>query len=120
VPTLIAKAITAEAGLDVPVLVRSADELAAVARANPFHADPKTLHVAFLSTKPTAAQVAALDLRRSPPDEFVVRGREIYLRLPSGVARTRLTNAYFDAKLETVSTLRGMATIEKLLALCRA
>jgi uncharacterized protein (DUF1697 family) len=122
VPRLIAQAIAAQAGLEVPVLVRGAEELAAVVRANPFHegdVDPKTLHVAFLSTEPTPAQVAALDPRRSPPDEFVVRGREIYLRLPNGVARTRLTNAYFDGKLETVSTLRGVGTIEKLLALCR-
>jgi uncharacterized protein (DUF1697 family) len=123
VPRLIEQAILAEAGLDVPVLVRSAKELATVARTNPFQgppADPKSLHVAFLARIPTAAQVATLDPQRSPPDEFVVAGREIYLRLPFGVARTRLTNAYFDSKLGTVSTLRGIGTIEKLLELCRA
>jgi uncharacterized protein (DUF1697 family) len=122
VPKLIAQAIAAGAGLAVPVIVRSAQELAGVARANPFHgthADPKTLHVALLAAAPTTAQVAALDARRSPPDEFLVRGGEIYLHLPNGVARTRLTNAYFDAKLGTVSTLRGVGTVDKLLALCQ-
>jgi uncharacterized protein (DUF1697 family) len=121
VPAAVRAAIRAEVGLEVPVIVRTADELAAVARGNPFldaGADPKTLHVAFLAEAPAPARVAALDPRRSPPDEFVVRGREIYLRLPNGVGRTRLTNAYFDSQLDTVSTLRNVNTVQKLVELC--
>ena len=122
VPQAISRAILAGTRLGVPVVIRTAEELAGVARRNPFRktgADPRTLHVAFLADEPSAAQVAALDPRRSSPDEFMVRGREIYLRLPWGVARSRLTNAYFDSGLATVSTLRSMGTVEKLLDLCR-
>jgi len=61
--------------------------------------------------------VAGLDPGRSPPDEFVVRGREIYLRFPGGVARSKLTNAYFDSKLATTSTVRNWRTVLKLLDL---
>jgi uncharacterized protein (DUF1697 family) len=43
-----------------------------------------------------------------------VSGREIYLRCPNGVARTRLTNAYFDAKLATTSTMRNWRTVVKI------
>jgi uncharacterized protein (DUF1697 family) len=39
-----------------------------------------------------------------------VRGREIYLHLPHGVARTKLTNAWFDRALRTKSTLRNWRT----------
>ena len=39
-------------------------------------------------------------------DEYRVIGREIFLRLPSGMARTKLTNAYFDTKLGVTSTAR--------------
>jgi len=123
VPREIGRAILVDAGLEVPVIVRTADELAAVLRANPFRpggADPKRLHVAFLADEPAAARVAALDPGRSPPDEFVVRGREIHLHLPNGAARTRLTNAYFDGKLGTVSTLRNLSTVAKLLELAGA
>jgi uncharacterized protein (DUF1697 family) len=52
-----------------------------------------------------------------PPDEFAVRGREIYLRLPNGVARSRLINAYFDSRLETTSTLRNWRTVLTLVEL---
>ena len=122
VPAAIAAAIRAETGLEVPVIVRTADELAAIGRAHPFrtaNADLKRLHVAFLAEAPAVARIAMLDPNRSPPDEFEVRGREIYLHLRNGVARTRLTNAYFDSKLDTVSTLRGVATVDKLVELCR-
>jgi uncharacterized protein (DUF1697 family) len=100
--------------------VRTADELRAVAQGNPFldeGADADTLHVAFLADRPRSDRVAALDANRSPGDSFVVRGSEIYLRLPNGVARTKLTNAYFDSKLSTISTARNWRTVLKLLEL---
>src|ERR1700675_2539002 len=49
--------ITRDLGLDVRVLVRTHDELAKVARANPFlksGADRARLHVTFLADKPGA------------------------------------------------------------------
>ncbi|HEX9104811.1 MAG TPA: DUF1697 domain-containing protein, partial [Polyangia bacterium] len=91
--------------LRVPVVLRSAAELAAVAARNPFlaaGADADALHVMFLAAQPTAAQARALDPARSPGDELVLVGRDLFLRLPNGVARTRLTNAYIDKTLATV------------------
>ena len=59
--------------------------------------------------------MAGLDAGRSAPDAFAVVGREIYLQLPNGMGRTKLTNAYFDSKLKTVSTARNWRTVLKLL-----
>lgn len=117
VPAAIAGAILARSGYRIPVVMRTAGELEDVASSNPFLAtgqSPDTLHVAFLADKPNAGSVLALDARRSPPDEFVVRGREIFLRLPNGVARSKLTNAYFDSALGTTSTMRNWRTVLKL------
>ncbi|MGH2489002.1 MAG: DUF1697 domain-containing protein, partial [Candidatus Limnocylindria bacterium] len=83
----------------------------------PKEAATSVLHVAFLAAKPRPTKVATLDPNRSPPDEFAVHGREIYLRLPHGVARSKLTNAYFDSKLGTTSTLRNWRTVVKLVEL---
>jgi uncharacterized protein (DUF1697 family) len=74
----------------------------------------------FLADVPTSIRASALDPERSPPDEFVVQGREVFLRLPNGVARSQLTNAYFDSKLGTVSTLRNWRTVLTLLELASA
>jgi uncharacterized protein (DUF1697 family) len=118
----IERRIDEEVGLRVPVVLRSADELAAVVAKNPFvraGADEDQLHVMFLAAKPTAAQARALDPARSPGDEFALVGRDLYLKLPNGVARTKLTNAYFDKALGTVGTARNWRTVLKLVELSR-
>ncbi len=112
--------IQASLNLSVPVVVRSARELRNVVAGNPFikaGADESALHVVFLADKPPKQQVAALDPNRSPGDEFIVKGREIYLRLPNGAGNSKLTNAYFDSKLGAVSTARNWRTVLKLLEL---
>jgi uncharacterized protein (DUF1697 family) len=60
-----------------------------------------------------------LDPTRSAPDAFQVLGQEIYLHLPNGMARTKLTNAYFDSKLSTTCTARNWATVLKLSAMMK-
>ena len=122
VPRLISKAISNGFNLEIPIVMRTAGELAKVAGNNPFlkdGADTKPLSVAFLTDRPTKAAVASLDPGHSPPDEFDVRGREIYLRYPNGVGRTRLTNQYFDSRLKLTSTVRNWRTVLKLVEMAR-
>lgn len=107
-------------GFVVQVVVRSGAELRAVLENNPFlqgGADTKSLHVAFLRERPTERAVAALDPQRSPPDAFAVHGRDVYLHLPNGMARTKLTSAYLDATLGTLSTARNWRTVGAVSAL---
>jgi uncharacterized protein (DUF1697 family) len=121
-PALIEEAIAERFGLDVPIVTRTAAEIDDVVSRNPFlkpGADLKTLHVAFLKDRPAASRVAALEPSRSPPDAFVLRGREIYLRCPNGVARSKLTTQYFDSRLRTISTARNWRTVLKLQEMAR-
>ncbi len=109
-------------GLRVPVVLRTARELAEVVASNPFFArgaNEEALHVAFLAVLPTASAVATLDSLRSPPDEFVVHKREIFVHCPGGLGKTKLTNAYFDRQLKTTSTVRNWRTVKTLLAMTR-
>lgn len=116
-PDLIAAKIAERFGCAVPVVLRSHEELCAVVRGNPFRnagEAEKLLHVAFLAHAPAADLIARLDPLRSPPDRFAVAGREVFLCLPNGMGNTRLTNAWLDSKLSTVSTARNWATVLKL------
>jgi uncharacterized protein (DUF1697 family) len=118
IPVMINAEIKRKYRFDSPILIRSAAEMAAVAAGNPFlsrKCDPKWLHVVFLADTPARAAVAALDPQRSPGDEFVVKGGEIYLHLPNGAGRSKLTNQYFDSTLETVSSGRNWNTVMALL-----
>ena len=124
VPALVETAIAERFGFDAPVVTRTAAEMAAIVRANPYAreaaADPKSVHVGFLRDEPAASAVAALDPDRSPPDTFVVDGREIYFHFPNGLAKSKLTNPWFDSRLDTVSTMRNWRTVITLEEMARA
>lgn len=113
-------ALARELRLEVPVLVRSATELRAARDENPFirRAEPAQLHLAFLAAVPQPANASKLDPQRSPGDRFELRGRHLYLLLPNGVGKSKLTNDYFDRTLATTSTVRNWRTVEKLIELC--
>ena len=105
----------AQLGLDVPVVTQNRLELLKVLARNPWpDRDPALLSVAFLAHPPTAAQIARLEPNRSPPDEFHVDGRVVYLHTPNGLGRTKLTNAWLDTRLATISTVRNWRTIGAL------
>jgi len=121
-PQAITQRISEDFGHRAPVVIRSHEELAAVVRNNPFlkaAETEKALHVAFLADVPAADAVASLDPHRSPPDRFVVSGKDVYLHLVNHAAKTKLTNAWMDSKLSTVSTARNWATVLKLHELTR-
>ena len=115
---VIEKRIEKQFGFRVPVILRNTKQLRAVVARNPFlktAAAPETLHVMFLADKPSQERIKTLDPHRSTPDEFIVQGQEIYLRLPNGAGISKLTNAYFDSKLATISTSRNWRTVNTLL-----
>ncbi len=120
IPALISASILSRFGYRVPVVTRTAGDLQEVVRANPFAQSefkPNWLLVLFLADLPDQALVEALDPNRSPGDEFAVVGREVFVNYPNGVARSKLTNNYFDSRLSTTSTARNWRTVNKLLEL---
>ena len=122
VPEIVTLVIRRRFDIETAVIVRSREELRQVADSNPFDTsgDPRLLHVAFLQDAPGAEAVARLDPERSPPDAFAVRGRNVYLHYPNGVARSKLTNEYLAAQLQTVSTTRNWRTVLTLLEMVDA
>jgi uncharacterized protein (DUF1697 family) len=109
-------------GLSIIVVLRTPAELKSIAKSNPYlprETDLTKLHVVFLKSRPAAKAIAQLDPERSPPDEFTVRGREIYLHLPNGFGRSKLTLDYFERRLGVDATARNWKTVLKLLELAK-
>jgi uncharacterized protein (DUF1697 family) len=119
-PDLITAQIQRRFGHKVPVMLRTVGEMSAVARSNPFLKEGMAediLHVMFLADLPKPGAVKSLDPDRSPPNRFIVRGKEVYLMFPNGFARNKLTSSYFDSRLGTIGTVRTWRTVTKLLEL---
>lgn len=117
----VSAAIAGQLGLTVPVVVRTVAELRTVVERNPFVAaghPTDQLHALFLSGTPTPEIVAGLDPWFAAPDTFAIVDREIYLHLPNGAARSRLTNEWFDRRLGLISTSRNWRTVTTLLGMC--
>jgi uncharacterized protein (DUF1697 family) len=105
-------------GCDVDVIVRSRAQLKAVVAANPFpeHEDePKLLHVVFLTAAPPAAKVKALDPEEFAPEQFTVRGSEIYTWHPNGFGRSKLASVNWAKRLGAKGTDRNWRTVTTLL-----
>jgi uncharacterized protein (DUF1697 family) len=109
-------AIESEFGFAVPVVVRTGAEIAAVVAGDPFATvatDPARYLVTFLPRAPAPDRVDAL-----PPveggGEYLVRGRELYLWLPDGIANTPLAAWKWDRLLGVEGTGRNWNTVTKL------
>jgi uncharacterized protein (DUF1697 family) len=105
-------------GFDVPVIVRSRAQLAAVVKANPLGdvADnPKRYQVSFLAEKPPPDLVARMEERATESERVAARGREIYAWHPEGVARSKLWNELAGKGLGITATARNWTTVTTLL-----
>ncbi len=106
--------VVARFGFSSPVVARSAAEWTSMIDALPFAEADGAIHLACLADLPAPECVAQLDPNRSPGDRFVVHGCDVYLSLKNGVGGTRITNAWLDATLMTVSTARNWRTVMAL------
>jgi len=106
--------ISSRFGLEVKVMLRTHKELEKIASGSPFE---EHVHVVFLDRVPARKAVQALDPLRSPGDSFEVAGREIYLCLPNGAGRTKLTLDWLERTLEVTGTQRNWNTLLRLVEL---
>jgi uncharacterized protein (DUF1697 family) len=114
------KVIKERFGLEIPVVVRSRAQLAAVVRRNPLAGvatEPKRYQVSFLSAKVPAKVVRELEAVAEPDERVVAIGREVYAWHPRTVARSKLWAKLAGKDLGVTATARNWATVEALLEL---
>jgi uncharacterized protein (DUF1697 family) len=100
--------LLAYAGKPVGVLIRTAPEMAAVLKANPFpDAEPKYTYAIFLDHRPPADALDCVTGQNG--EEIRLGGREIFVHYGSGMGRSKLKIP--AAKL---GTGRNMNTVAKL------
>ena len=117
----IASAIAEKFALDVPVIVIELEELRQIIADNPFSKetskDIRYLHVTVLSETPDKEKYDKIGETAYLPDEFQRCGKAIYLYCPAGYGNTKLTNSFFEGKLNVTATTRNWKTANELLRL---
>ncbi|MCZ2857403.1 DUF1697 domain-containing protein [Blastococcus sp. VKM Ac-2987] len=113
-------AIAEHFALDVPVVIRTAEELADVLVADPLGhvaTNPARYSVTFHAEPLDPERVAALPAAES--GEYVVRGREVYVWLPDGLQSDRGAERTWAQLLGATGTNRNWNTVRKLVELTR-
>jgi uncharacterized protein (DUF1697 family) len=107
-------------GLEIAVLARTREELAAVIARDPFAGqadDPARYQVSFLSAEPDPRLVRELEGAQVSPERVVVIGREVYGWHPGGVGRSELAGLITERRLGVGVTARNWRTLTRLLEL---
>ena len=107
----------------VPVVTRTAQEMAGAIQNNSFvgatSIDKEKLHVMFLSAIPAPDALSKLDALISEPEQCRCLGKEIYLYLPNGAGESKLLKAPLGRMLAVVSTTRNWKTVNSLHQMCQ-
>ncbi|MEO6097591.1 MAG: DUF1697 domain-containing protein [Fibrobacteria bacterium] len=108
-------------GYEVPVIVRTADQMAAVVKANPWRkkklAESERVHISYLDQAPSKEAAAALSLVPGGKDELILAGTEAFILARGGYGNCVFSNSLLEKKLKVRSTTRNLETTMKLLAL---
>jgi len=110
------KLITARFGLSITAIVRSAAELDALVRSNPYaDAEPLTgRYVMFLDAEPDADGLDRLAAKAQPSVDYRVLGRDVCLSYREGFGRTKFTAALVEKQLGRRATARNWTVTTKL------
>lgn len=118
----IERAIASSLDMDVPVIVRSGEEMELIVESNPFpqHADDhKTLHVTFLLKRPDPAAIEALADHEKGDDDYRVIGTEVYLYYPNKLTGATFMPNGLDKALGMHTTSRNWRTVARLAELAQ-
>ena len=114
----IERALAKTLGYGVPAFVRTASEIRAITRHQPFatglvEASAGKLQVAFFSTKPATKRWKELQDLATDEDKLAIEGRELYW-LPSGGTRESPLNMRMIEQRLAPMTFRTQGTIEHI------
>ncbi|HVX16998.1 MAG TPA: DUF1697 domain-containing protein [Acidimicrobiales bacterium] len=113
-------ALSARYNRDLRVVVRSQDQLADAAARCDAHRHPtdgpKALHVGFCDSPPPPDAFEHADWDRVAPDRAEVSGRELLLRYPDGMGRSKMTVQWLLRHIgrDRILTVRSIAMVRTL------
>ena len=103
---------------NVPVILKTKDELGILYKNNPFipkyDNNLEKLHVTLFSDQPKQSDIESFNVI-SGYDEYAFGYSVVYLYCPSGYGKTKLSNQYLEQKLKVNATTRNWKTLIELI-----
>ena len=117
---LIEQLLEEEYQYKVPVLVLPQSALLSLAEAHPYSklaGDIKYLHFTLLHASPSEAHRKYFVDLEIAGEEFLCGDSCVFLHLPNGYGRAKLTNGFIERRLKVIATTRNYKTMQKLVDL---
>lgn len=114
----IAKAVYDSHGFEVPILVKTVDEIQSIIANNPL--DPskhERMYFTLLHEAPSEELVSKLTSLSYEQEEFVIGPHCVHFYSPIGYGRAKFNNNFFEKKLKVSATTRNYKTMTKLIGL---
>lgn len=119
---LIEKEISGAFGLNIPVIIRSSTDFAAIMQQCPYDEpslqEGESIHVSMLSGVPTAEGMERLAAVERGIDEYQIIGADLYLLARNKFNESKLAGSL--TKLGTPGTVRNWNTMKKLASMLNA
>lgn len=115
----IEKQIDETFGHDVPVLVRTVEEMRAILDRNPFDdKDGWMLYVTFLYDRPPGDKIRELEEQSGEIEKFRIEEREVYSFVDKQTdKKPNFTNGFIEKHFGMHATSRNLRTVNKILEL---
>jgi len=109
---------------EVPVLVKTMEDMEKLIKENPFIKDEtvdiQKLHVTFMENDPDNNPLDKIKGLEFGKDHYYITGKSIYLYCPDGYGRTKLNNNFFESKLKVRCTTRNWKTVNEIMKIMKA
>ncbi len=115
---LIQKGIKDNFGFEVPVLIKTPNQLLTILNECPFSEDKKVnSYFTLLYSEPEYTLMENLGGLKYPNEEIIITASCIYFYSSIGYGNTKYNNNFFERKLKVTTTARNYKTMLKLLSL---
>ncbi len=118
---LLSAAILDHFKFNIPVIVKTVEQVKEILNQNPFKTDDENLqkqnYFVLLNNWPIQDDIEKLTLEAYANEEFLVTNNCVYLKCNVGYGKAKLNNNLIERKLNVLATTRNYRTMNKMLAL---
>jgi len=116
VKSIVEKIVLKNFDIDTTAIIKSSKELQDIMDTIPFQImETKQLYFCFLETMSTKDTTTFNSVTQYHGDNFMIKKDMVYIQCLNGYGKTKLSNHFFEKKLETSATTGNHNTISKLI-----